>query len=248
MPAVRKKLKSASGASMLLALLFLFFCLTVGSIVLTAASANAGRTARIRREQQDYLAVESAARQLRESLSGLTFTGVYTQQESSETVIEGPDEDGTMSSYTNYLPTRYAFNTASLSSPGWSQLLCRSNGGDLYELFQCEIPPTTLPASPTSHRLVLSLAGNEGLSGISISLTVQSDYAFTVELWDKDGSNPMIFTLRPSKSERTAPNSGQIPSTLSPRGDSNSYTDHILTITWTADDITKGAYHAPDSE
>ncbi len=71
---VRAKLRSSSGASMLIALSFLLLCLTVGAVVLTAASSNAGRMAHAQSSQQAYLTVSSAAGLLRDELDGLTFT------------------------------------------------------------------------------------------------------------------------------------------------------------------------------
>lgn len=77
MARIRRKLYSAAGASMLLGLLFLLFCLTVGAVVLTAASVGAGRTQRNRQVQQNYLAVQSAANLLMDSFEDMEFTGTY---------------------------------------------------------------------------------------------------------------------------------------------------------------------------
>lgn len=76
-----QKLHGSTGASMLLGLLFLLFCLTVGAVVLTAASVSAGRTARNRQVQQNYLAVQSAANLLMDDLADITFTDTYTHTE-----------------------------------------------------------------------------------------------------------------------------------------------------------------------
>ena len=51
MERVREKLHSRTGASLLIALLFFLVAMTVGAVVLTAASANAGRIQKSRREQ-----------------------------------------------------------------------------------------------------------------------------------------------------------------------------------------------------
>lgn len=68
-----KKLKGKGGASIVIALVFFLLCLTVGSIVLTAATASAGRMKEQRRRQQDYLTVSSAAELLRDQMAGLTY-------------------------------------------------------------------------------------------------------------------------------------------------------------------------------
>ena len=72
MERIRGKLHSRTGASMLIALLFFLVAMTVGAVVLTAASANAGRVKRNRQEQQNYLAVASAAGLLREDITAGT--------------------------------------------------------------------------------------------------------------------------------------------------------------------------------
>ena len=80
MKRVRGKLHSRTGASMLIALLFLLVAMAVGTVVLTAASANAGRVERNREEQQNYLAVASAVDLVREDISGApggSFTASY---------------------------------------------------------------------------------------------------------------------------------------------------------------------------
>ena len=77
---MKQKLHSRTGASMLIALLFFLVAMTVGAVVLTAASANAGRVQKSRREQQNYLAVASAAGLVKEDIVGgekATFTAEY---------------------------------------------------------------------------------------------------------------------------------------------------------------------------
>lgn len=61
MKSIKNKLSSKSGASMLLALVFLLFCLMVGGSVLSAASANGSRAAQKKTDQQDYLSQRSAS-------------------------------------------------------------------------------------------------------------------------------------------------------------------------------------------
>ena len=80
MERVREKLHSRTGASLLIALLFFLVAMTVGAVVLTAASANAGRVQKSRQEQQNYLAVASAAELVKEDFVGSpggSFTDGY---------------------------------------------------------------------------------------------------------------------------------------------------------------------------
>lgn len=55
-----QKLKSRAGSSLLLALVFLLFCLFVGGSVLAAAAANAGRAAKLQQDSQRELSGRSA--------------------------------------------------------------------------------------------------------------------------------------------------------------------------------------------
>jgi len=61
-----KKLHSTSGASLLIAMVFLLFCTCVGGAVLAAATANAGRVDALKYDQQEYLNERSAALLLKE--------------------------------------------------------------------------------------------------------------------------------------------------------------------------------------
>ena len=102
MERVRGKLHSRTGASMLIALLFFLVAMTVGAVVLTAASANAGRVTRNRQEQQNYLAVASAAELVKEDIAGApeaAFTASYDKvvTEYSETWTD--DEGNSHTSY-----------------------------------------------------------------------------------------------------------------------------------------------------
>ena len=58
---IRAKLRSQQGASILFALFFFIVCAVIGSIVLTAATAAAGRLEGVKERNQRYYAVNSAA-------------------------------------------------------------------------------------------------------------------------------------------------------------------------------------------
>jgi len=74
MQTVFKKLHNERGTSLLIALLFFAICLTIGSLILTAATASAAKTKDRYEDQQNYLAVASAARLLKDELGGYTYT------------------------------------------------------------------------------------------------------------------------------------------------------------------------------
>lgn len=77
MEALRKKLNSSRGASILLALLFLLVCMMVGASVLMAAVSNAGKLRGNREEQQKYLTLSSALTLLCDELEGVEYVGKY---------------------------------------------------------------------------------------------------------------------------------------------------------------------------
>lgn len=240
MKSISKKLKSASGASMLLALLFLFFCLTVGAVVLTAASASAGRTARNRQDQQNYLAVESAAMLLREDLEKASFSGSYLQKDYTETIVnetENPDdpEHPFTSTETKHW-TNYTKNDIQISGC----LLLERVSSDLDFLYTSTKLDLNqpLPAGFTM-RYPLSFEAAD-MPDVSGSLTVDTSgstiYAVTAVLWvETDGKKSNFTTLvyRPSVSDAS--------STLRKDGNpSVKTTTYTTTVTWAAPVITKG--------
>lgn len=68
-----KKGIGARGAAMVYALMFFLMCALVGSIVVTAAFANTGKLRETREEQQEYLAVRSAAQLVADMMSDGVF-------------------------------------------------------------------------------------------------------------------------------------------------------------------------------
>ena len=78
-----KKLKSESGASISFGLLIFLICAVVCSIVLTAATAAAGRMSKVAQYDQQYYSLVSAAELFKEQLNGKTVTIVSVKSESS---------------------------------------------------------------------------------------------------------------------------------------------------------------------
>lgn len=71
---MKRKLRSQSGASLILALLLFLVCAVVGSIVLTAGTAASGRLSEMAGMDQRYYAVTSAANMLGKELNGTQVT------------------------------------------------------------------------------------------------------------------------------------------------------------------------------
>lgn len=78
MKKIREKLRSESGASILLALLFFLLCAMVGASVLMAAASNAGKSRSNREEQQKYLTLSSALQLVCDELTAAKYTAQYT--------------------------------------------------------------------------------------------------------------------------------------------------------------------------
>lgn len=88
MEALRAKLKSRDGASILLALLFMLVCMMVAASILMAAVSNAGRVRSGREEHQKYLVLSSALQLVCGELDGAAYCGKYNYERREE------DEDG----------------------------------------------------------------------------------------------------------------------------------------------------------
>ena len=94
MQKLKQKLKSQNGASITFALLLFLVCAVVGSVVLTAGTAAAGRMSELAKMDQRYYSVTSAAQLLRDTIDGekvvLEQINTYTQVgDGSETLTPG---------------------------------------------------------------------------------------------------------------------------------------------------------------
>ncbi len=68
MNAIQNKLKSKNGASIFMGLMFLLVCVMVGTVVLVAATAAAGKLSEQRKREQAYLNVSSAAQLIKDRI------------------------------------------------------------------------------------------------------------------------------------------------------------------------------------
>ena len=67
---LKRKLNSNEGASLMVALLFFVMCATIGSVILAAATASAGRLKNLEKEDQTYYVTSSAAEAVSELIAG----------------------------------------------------------------------------------------------------------------------------------------------------------------------------------
>ena len=112
MKAVQRKLQDRSGATLTVALLFFIMCAAAGSVILAAATTSTGRLAELQASDQNYYAVVSAAKLLRDEIDGQTIsvgqtetkTVTTTRTEKTEKDENGADvtvvEETTKTEYT----------------------------------------------------------------------------------------------------------------------------------------------------
>lgn len=106
--ALKGKLQSQRGASLLLALLFLALCSLVTATILMAAVSNAGKARSNLREHQSYLALSSAVDLICDEIVRSEYQGRYHyREEIIKTPVEDPDTgEVTIETTTDYYFTQ----------------------------------------------------------------------------------------------------------------------------------------------
>ena len=94
MNAVQRKLHDRSGATLTVALLFFIMCAAAGSVILAAATTSTGRLSELQASDQNYYAVVSAAKLIRDEIDGQTI-GVKQTETKTTTVTTSTDNGGT---------------------------------------------------------------------------------------------------------------------------------------------------------
>lgn len=87
---LRNRIRSNSGATILLALLFFLLCSLAGSVILTAGSAASGRISGLQETEQSFYSVTSAAQVLKEEIEGQEFQA-YTENDGAPNYTKVPD-------------------------------------------------------------------------------------------------------------------------------------------------------------
>lgn len=116
MNAVQRKLHDRSGATLTVALLFFIMCAAAGSVILAAATTSTGRLSQLQASDQNYYAVVSAAKLIRDEIDGQTIsvgqtetkTVTTTRKETKETDASGAEvtvvEETTKTEYSYTTP------------------------------------------------------------------------------------------------------------------------------------------------
>ena len=85
------RFRGKSGASLAIVLIFLSFCLLIGSSVLLSASSNVGDSRKAAEEEQVYLTAKSAGQLLKDQIAKLTLTMEQTPDGKMQ-VTSGSDD------------------------------------------------------------------------------------------------------------------------------------------------------------
>ena len=260
-----EKLKSTRGASILLALVFVLVCTTVGASVLMAAATNAGRTRSNHEEQQLYLALSSSLQLVADDLDGAVYTAYLRDAVTESHPTKTDPATGVSSQYTEYTHTvsfdesactlNNAGNPTSLSSlflPYLNKLFADAASTYLPANFP-DGPDTTYPENVYDFTGVISTAGQDPpftLTMAPAAGTPLDGYETVVEV-DIDDDFRIELTARMTKTPDGAPHtyaqSFYLTTTLDPTrhlfdgltlpSTSGTYTS---TVTWTKRVITSG--------
>lgn len=233
---VMRKLRSRRGMSIIMGLLLLLVCVTAGAAALTSAASNAGRYTHMRRDQQRYLAVSSAARLVRDQLcegeynasASLTETYIHYTTTNSEGQVtwhtRGPDytleplkNNSCIGAFSPWLQSHMdAVSRGEVASSDWWGLAGESR-----------------PASPDPLRydgLSVQVDGEE--SQVQWSLEMGEDYGIIATFWlEEDGNRYYTTTLTiPAQTvyDETYTDSDT-------RTRSETVTTKTMTVTWPAE-------------
>ncbi len=238
MSAVTDKLKDKSGVSLAIALVFFLLCAMVGTVVLSAASVSAGKTARERLAYRQTLAMSSAAELLGREIRGLSFTGAYTRTETVTTTVP----DGTEGSKTT-VKTELSY------AEGKGDKAPRLTGSQLFEghlsldeLYfgnQEDLNLTGAVVIPEPVKLDLTFQESEGqnIPEVTAQLTVEADYRLTVVL--SCGENWMVLTFSPSLSTAAQTEEPMV-SGSEKQSVKTTVTTYTTVITWENPQIREG--------
>lgn len=196
MKAVTKKLKSRSGISLAIALVFFLLCAMVGTVVLTAASTSAGNTARERQLYRETQALISAAQLLNQDVQAMTYTGSHTRTEIvTTTVTAGAAGPEGQPSGSTQVKTDYNYDLMDPKLEGSKLFAAQGKDDDLGLTLRYRVNHPELllvsPVIPGPLAISFQGEGSFALPEVTGTIGVEEDYGLTVEL--VCGKNRMSF-------------------------------------------------------
>lgn len=242
-----RKLQSRRGMSIIMGLLLLLVCATAGAAALTSAASNAGRYTHLRRDQQRYLAVASAARTVRDELCAGKYEASATFTKTVRYYSTTDPETGAVSWHTRP-PVYDLTDTGSYkyNSDGTPHAFNNWLGEHMKKLFRANeveadrwtLSGGTPPADPgplSYTDLKVQVDGEDPLlSRVRWSLTLSGDYTLTARLWLEEDDGAVYYnTILTVPAHKTT--SETTTSSSSGSADVTTSTQK-LTVTWPLED------------
>ena len=204
-----RKLRRQRGAAMVIALFFFLLCTLVGTLAVTAAATNAGKAAKVREEQQAYLAVRSAAQLVADMVARESFVGEY--EIVNRTWTEMTPSGGGM------IPVQkrevdFPASGRNVSFVNGETLSGGLYKSDLRELYYDSVvylgyPMRTVPSAPAilSYTFQVQPDGGE-MPPVNITLEFANssnpqDWVATITAMSSSGSHRMVFIASPTVNE-----------------------------------------------
>lgn len=214
----------------MLALLFFLVCAVIGSVVLAAGSAAAGRISQLARSDRRYYAVTSAAELLAQKLDGQTVTVTRTSAAYPVvTTVTAGDSGNT--------------TTVTTGEPGsWSK---ETTGTGLLKSVVDTVTGDPIPMTDTTVSYTMTASRDSGSvpPDVDVTAVISKDGALALTVSNDRYSLKLIFSVK-TESETASEKSGQ-PTATNDR-DNNTVTETQLWIdkettvyTWTLTDIEK---------
>lgn len=246
MNAVRKKLKSKSGISLAIALVFFLLCAMVGMVVMSDASTSAGSTAWERQLYRETLALTSASELLRQDIQDMTFTGAYIKTETvTTTVTPAVAPDGEPSTTVTTSET-YKLKAPELEGSrffeveetagkysdtlGLTQIYIMKNGDKLESGFSVTLPEAV--------DIKFDAVEDQHIPEVTGSIQAEEDYSLFVEL--QCGENRLTMSFPPqvaSSTEIVGPNTISLGENTTVRTTETTYS---TILTWGQPRIKEG--------
>ena len=230
-----KKLRSEKGASITFALLIFLVCAVVSSVVLTAATASAGRMSQTAKMDQMYYSVASAAKLLSADLDGRTIVVIKRTTQSSGSSTEDYyvyDKNGSAPGSSNV-----SFNVAGTDI---ERITPAAAGGDepmlLYDAAVRVVKDIGFDtADPVARTLTLTSTKFSDCD-VEIDETISKDGLITLTIKKKDQEKAALnkiyslcltFSVASSNRNENHPASGE----------EAAYRDEITEFSWSLKDI-----------
>lgn len=230
MKTVFRKLHSESGASIILALVFLLICLGVGAMILASASVNIHKETSARDRQEQYLSIASAARLLKSTCAD----SECTMSESRTVYTCG---------YTEHSPF-----TIPAVIDNTNKLTAAS-----YDVFRASAEFDSSGSGFAAATFIITPDDNHSgdMKNVSVAFSMDENYNATFVLTsagDDTEAYAMTLTFKAAVTKNTSYQNGECTHSETD-GEGNSYdasypytvTTNTTSVRWDGGEITKGA-------